>query len=99
MTQPQESILSSKVSINDDVLFQEIKGEGVLLNLKTGVYLGLNPVGAMVWSLLSGNPTVGEILDSMLAEFEVEREQCLDDLVALLDELQANQLVTIVPAG
>ena len=99
MTLPQESILRSKVSINDDVLFQEIKGEGVLLNLKTGVYLGLNPVGAMVWSLLSRNPSVGEILSAMLAEFDVEREQCLGDLVALLDELQANQLITLVPAG
>ena len=92
-------MLTSKVSINDDVLFQEIKGEGVLLNLKTGVYLGLNAVGAKVWSLFSRNPTIGEVLDSMLAEFDVEREQCLGDLVALLDDMQAQQLVTLVPAG
>lgn len=92
-------MLSSKISINDDVLFQEIKGEAVLLNLKTGVYLGLNAVGTRVWSLLAGKPSVGNVLDSILAEFDVGREQCLGDLVALLDEMQTQQLVTLVPAG
>ena len=44
--------LHSRVSVNDDVLFQELDGEGVLLNLKTGVYFGLDSVGARVWQLL-----------------------------------------------
>jgi len=36
--------LDSRIQINDDVLWQELQGEAVLLNLKTGVYFGLNPI-------------------------------------------------------
>ena len=42
---PTEISLNSRVLIQDDVLFQELQGEAVLLNLKTGVYLGLNQIG------------------------------------------------------
>ena len=41
--------LTAEVRANDEVLFQELHGEGVLLNLKTGVYFGLDPVGARIW--------------------------------------------------
>ena len=31
-----------------DVVFREIDGEGVLLNLKTGIYFGLNATGTRI---------------------------------------------------
>ena len=37
--------LDSIVRVNDDVLFKDLDGEGVLINLKTGVYLGLDLAG------------------------------------------------------
>ena len=42
------SILSSRMVVSGGVLFQEWHGEGVLLDLKTGVYVGLDEVGAGV---------------------------------------------------
>ena len=48
--------LESRIRINDDVLFQELHGEGVLLNLKTGVYFGLDPVGRRIWQLAQEQP-------------------------------------------
>jgi hypothetical protein len=38
-----------KVRAHPDVVFQKLGDESVLLNLRTGVYWGLNPTGAVIW--------------------------------------------------
>jgi hypothetical protein len=40
------------VRICDDVVFHDLQGELVLLNLKTGVYFGLDSVGTRIWHLI-----------------------------------------------
>jgi len=44
--------LRDSIIIPDDVLFRELDGEAVLLNLKTGIYFGLNPVATRMWQLI-----------------------------------------------
>jgi hypothetical protein len=69
--------------------------EAVILNLKDGVYYGLNPMGARIWDLIQESRTVGEIRNIILEEYEVEPERCEQDLVRLLNELAAKGLVKI----
>ncbi len=74
--------------------------EAIILNTRTGRYFGLNPVGARVWQLLQErNLTVGEILESLLAEYEVEPYRCRQDLFDLLEQLQSQGLVQITSAS
>ena len=42
----------SGVRVPQDVFFQEVEDEVVLLNLQTGMYHGLDKVGSRVWGLL-----------------------------------------------
>ena len=44
---------STKVTSAPDVIFQTVGDEAVLLNLKTSLYLGLNPVGTRMWMTLT----------------------------------------------
>lgn len=87
--------LDSIVRVSDDVLFENLDGEGVLLNLKTGVYLGLDPVGTRVWQILEDQSVVSGILDAMLAEYDVHRQRCRDDLLALMSAFEEHGLVTL----
>src|SRR4051812_15119232 len=61
---PEVSI-ANRVKISDDVLFQELQGEAVLLELKTGVYFGLDKVGTRVWQLLGEQATIAGVVDAM----------------------------------
>ena len=76
----------------------ELEGEAVILSLRSGVYYGLNPVGATVWKLLEHPRTVAELRDAIVAEFEVDAARARADLVHLLDDLAANGLVELHPA-
>ena len=87
--------LDSRIRVNDDVLFQELHGEGVLLNLKSGVYLGLDAVGTRVWQLFDTHRLLSEILAVLVVEYDVPEERCAQDLVALVADMERQGLVTL----
>ena len=73
----------------------ELGGEAVLLNLDSGTYHGLNPVGTRVWELLQEPRSVGELRRLLLAEYEVEEAQLQEDLASLLASMEQAGLVRI----
>ena len=87
--------LSSVVCASEHQLSSDVSGEAVILDLERSVYYGLDPVGATVWRLLTTPRPVNELVDAVLAEFEVDRDRCERDVVALLQEMAARGLVEV----
>lgn len=75
--------LDDEVVKSDAALFRELETEAVLLNLTTGIYYGLNPIGTRAWQLLLEHARLSKVADIMLDEFEVERDVLERDLLAL----------------
>jgi hypothetical protein len=90
-----EISLASRVKINEEVLFQELQGEAVLLNLKSGVYLGLDSVGTRIWNLLQQRPLLQDVRDAILQEYDVSAEQCERDLLRLVSKMEQQGLAEI----
>lgn len=78
---------SSRVVATKDQIFSDLGGEIVILNVASGVYHGLDEVGARVWHLIQQPRTVDEIRDAILDEYEVVPEQCERDVMTLLQQL------------
>ena len=55
----------SNIEISSDVMFREVNDGAVLLDLKNGIYYGLDPIGTRVWNLLAENNTVEAICDQL----------------------------------
>ncbi|NEO14257.1 MULTISPECIES: PqqD family peptide modification chaperone [unclassified Moorena] len=85
----------SKVVAAKEQLSSDLTGETIILNSKSGVYFGLNAVGASVWNLIQEPKTVNEIRDAILAKYQVEREQCENDILGLLQEMQTEGLIEV----
>jgi len=89
--------LESRLSPSTDVVARDVGGETVLLDLASGSYFGLNPVGSRVWQLLVERQcTLAEACDVLLDEYEVGRQQLEADVLALAARLAEQSLV--VPA-
>ena len=80
-----------------DVLFQEIEGELVLLDLGQERYFSLDDVGTRFWQLLTEHGEVDVVITAMLAEFDVDEPTLRHDVGRLLGELRERGLV--VPRG
>jgi hypothetical protein len=91
--------LSRRIAIRPDVLARNVGDETVILDLASGTYFGLDPVGARVWTLSQRGSTLAEICDTLVAEYDVARDQLEADVVRLAGELRAQKLVDLVDAG
>ncbi|MBH8571538.1 PqqD family protein [Nostocaceae cyanobacterium CENA369] len=86
---------SSVVVADKEQIFSDIGGEAVILHLKTGIYHGLNEIGARIWTLIQEPKAVKDIKYILLEEYEVEAERCDRDLIALLNNLLAAGLIEV----
>ena len=78
---------------NPATAWRVIEGEAVILSLDTKAFRGLNPVGSRVWELIDGQRNVDEIVEAVVREFDVTREQAAVDVTAFVRELQEKGLV------
>ena len=84
-----------KVSIPDSVLSTELHDEGVLLNLETGEYFGLDGVGMEMWKLLRANGDVGAARAALLEQYDVAEDVLAKDLDELITKLAERKLLVV----
>jgi hypothetical protein len=87
--------IERRFSILPQAMSRMVGDETVILELESGTYLGLDPVGTRVWALVSEGKTFGEICDLMVDEYEVEREQLQGDIEAFVTDLARHRLVAV----
>jgi hypothetical protein len=90
-----EITLGMKATVPPDVLVQELQGESVLLNLKSGRYFGLDEVGTRMWAALTAAESLQAACDALLAEYDVDAERLRDDLRALVEKLVEHGLLEV----
>lgn len=83
------------VHASPDQVSCDLQGEAALLNLKTGVYYGLDKVGASAWQLMQQPITIGRICERIVELYDVDAATASSDLKALLQQMIAEGLVVI----
>lgn len=76
----------------------DLAGEAIILDLRRGMYYGLDGVGAYIWGVLQQPQVVRDLRDAIVAEYDVAAEQCERDLLALLADLADTGLVEVTDA-
>jgi len=84
-----------KVRPARDVIYRELGGEMVLLNLQNGVYYGLNESGMQMWTLLAELKEPRRVVDALEQEYAASRAQLERDLHTLLAELREKGLIEV----
>jgi hypothetical protein len=85
----------SVVTVTKDQVSCSLGPEAAILNVKDGIYYGLDPVGASIWKLLQRPCKVADIQLALLQEYDVEPERCERDLMALLEGLLGAGLIEV----
>jgi hypothetical protein len=85
---------TTEVTATESALATTLDGEAVILETESGTYYGLNEVATQIWDELDDGATVQDLVAQIRAEYDVSEEQCRADLVAVLEDLAENGLVT-----
>lgn len=83
----------TRVEISDGVIWRDLGGDVVILNIETGVYFGLNGSGGQIWRELVQHGSVEKTFESLKQQFDVEPDELRRDLDDLVNQLVEKRLV------
>jgi Coenzyme PQQ synthesis protein D (PqqD) len=87
--------LACRVVARHDVLFRDLDGEMVLLDLRTGVYCSLDPLGTRIWVLTQEGRSLADIVEALVEEYDVTTERFSADLLDFVASLRKKGLVEV----
>ena len=87
-----------RVRAVDGVLVKELDGEGVLLDLGSERYFGLNRTAFRMWRALTESPSIDAALAELELEYEVDASALARDAEALVETLLRHGLVRVAHA-
>jgi len=82
-----------RLRVPDEVLSNRVEEETVLLNLRTGVYYGLDATGTRFFELLRTTGDFAEVRQIMSEEFDVPVQKLEADLLSLSKDMLAKGLL------
>lgn len=87
--------LTDRVTISKDVIFQELSGEAVLLDLARETYFGLDEVGTMIWQALDTGGVLRSAHAAILSQYDVQPERLQQDIIEFVGRLAEAGLVVV----
>jgi hypothetical protein len=78
----------AKPTRNPRIAARVVDGKALIVVIDQRQLHTLNAVGTRVWELCDGR-SVGAIADAIAAEFEVDRETALRDVLGFVEQLRA----------
>jgi len=85
-----------RVEISDGVIWRDLGGDVVILNVETGVYFGLDGSGGQIWRELVEHGSVEKTFQSLKQQFDVEPDELRRDLDALVNQFVQKRLVQLI---
>ena len=86
---------SDTVRVPDDVLISNLQDESVILNLDSERYYGLDSIGTRILSVLTTSESIEAAYNTLVQEYDIDGQALRQDLIALVENLVAQGLVTV----
>lgn len=83
MEQNATIVLKKKLEATD------LAGEKVMIDFETGKYFLIKGAGNDIWDMLQEATTVESIVERLMSEYEVTREECQTSVMDFLDRMKS----------
>jgi hypothetical protein len=76
-----------------EALAADVGGEVVLMSVEQAKYYGLDEIGSAIWHRIEAPIEVGQLCTALAKEYNADVATIERDVMALLEEMQAHQLL------
>ena len=76
-----------------EIIFHEIEGDTIMLSLEKGEYYALPSIGTRIWQMLEVPHTAVEICEALVNDFDISLEQCVTDVLVLLNQMAEKAII------
>ena len=87
--------LSDIVSSCKENIVSDMGGEKVMLSVKNGNYYNLGQIGGQIWDAIAEPIPIEQLIQTLLLEFEVSREECEQHVFSFLEHLRKEGLILV----
>ncbi|MFN3990814.1 MAG: PqqD family protein [Erythrobacter sp.] len=86
-------LIATRWRISDQAIANAVADETVILHLGSGTYFGLDAIGARLWDAIVAGTPVSDVVEAVLATYDVDRATVERDMRELLASLAENDLI------
>ncbi|WP_431800732.1 lasso peptide biosynthesis PqqD family chaperone [Halobacillus andaensis] len=95
MEKQLELALNLLVSQAEGNIVSDMGNEKVMLSVENGKYYNLGEMGGVIWELIESPVTIAEVVESLLAQYEVGRAECEEQVTAFINKLSEEGLIEV----
>lgn len=88
---------STRVRRNADILSADVGDETVVLDPSDWTYVGFNETAARIWATIDEPRTIGEIIEALVRDYDVDRATCDREVTRFVDEMSDRGLLIAEP--
>jgi hypothetical protein len=95
-------IKDKKITLNIEVIqgkgniVSNMGDEKVMFSINNGKYYNLGEIGGDIWELIKEPIEVSTIVENLLSSYQVEKNDCEEQVISFLDHLYEEDLIEIV---
>ncbi len=78
---------------NTDILSANVDDDLVMMSIQAGNYYNIGGVGTFIWELLAQPRSMDELVEAVMAAYDVGRDRCAADIDGFLQELIGLKLI------
>ena len=87
--------INNVVSRRNDIDTTDLNGEIVMMDLEKGRYFSLNGVGSRIWEIIESPIEINKIVDCLLEEYDVSRNECEENVLEFLGKLDDANIICV----
>ena len=88
--------LENKIARSEGFITSTVDDEVMMMSIEKGHYYGLDDIGSHIWQQLENPVRVADLCAQLSTEFNVDQDQCETDVLAFLNELADEGMISIV---
>ena len=81
-------VMEETIKLKKQLNVTDLSGEKVMIDFESGKYFMIKGAGNDIWDLIQEEITVEEIVEKLLAEYDVSRQECEKSVEEFLNKLR-----------
>lgn len=87
--------INTKINLAKKFEVNEIAGDKVMIDFESGKYFMIKGTGNVIFDMISDGITVGEIINKLLDEYDIDKESCTKDTFSFLEDMKEKGIIIL----
>jgi hypothetical protein len=95
MKEESKVTLQSVISRNPEIIHSAMDDEVVMMSVDQGLFFGIDAIGTHIWTLLETPLKVEDLIEKLMAHYNVEQAVCENDTLLFLNDMLGRKVILV----